>query len=100
VRAVLRHGVQVAVCVIRFGCTGKSYILNSSVLTSYIESLARFGEKGADRAVELIGYRLKGIRMPLRSVMSEKKTLRSAKSSLMNNVARVVKPRPYKISKN
>jgi hypothetical protein len=95
-----------------YGQVNFDVVLDANVLNSYVESLASFGEKGADRAVKLIRKGLKGKKMPSTSVRPDKKTLRSARSSLMSNgwkehatkldeiVARVVKPRPYKISNN
>jgi pentatricopeptide repeat protein len=101
-----------AVAIWEYGQENVDVVLNSTVLASYVEALAHFGEKGADLAVTLIRKGLEGKRMPLRSVMPDKKTLSCAKSSLMSNgwkehakkldriVARVDKPSPYKISNN
>jgi pentatricopeptide repeat protein len=59
--------------------------LNSNVLTSYVECLASFGEKGADRAIELILLGIKGEKMPRRCVKPDKKTFMHAQSSLKSN---------------
>jgi pentatricopeptide repeat protein len=58
---------------------------DSNVLTSYVECLAAFGEKGADRVVELILRGAKGERMPLRCVRPDEKTIKNARSCLVNN---------------
>jgi hypothetical protein len=47
-------------------------------MTSYVECLASFGEKGADRVVELILNGMKGEKMPLRCVRPDKKTIENA----------------------
>jgi hypothetical protein len=39
-----------------FGQENERIALDSNVLTSYVETLASFGEKGADRAIELIRF--------------------------------------------
>jgi pentatricopeptide repeat protein len=66
----------------KYGQDNDQVGLNSNVLTSYVECLASFGEKGADRAVELILLGIEGEKMPLRCVKPDKVTIRNAKSSL------------------
>jgi pentatricopeptide repeat protein len=68
-----------------YGQENDRVFLTSNVLTSYVECLASFGEKGADRAVGLILRGIKGEKMPLRCVKPDKVTIRNAKSSLRSN---------------
>jgi pentatricopeptide repeat protein len=68
-----------------YGQENDRVVLDSNVLTSYVECLASFGEKGADRAVDLILRGIEGEKMPLRCVKPDKKTIMNAKSSLRSN---------------
>jgi pentatricopeptide repeat protein len=69
----------------KYGQKNDRVVLDSNVLTSYVECLASFGEKGADRAIELIFLGIKGEKMPMRCVKPDKVTIRNAKSSLRSN---------------
>jgi pentatricopeptide repeat protein len=83
---VCKHGrfEKEAHVVWKYGQENDRVVLESNVLTSYVECLASFGEKGADRTVELILLGIKGEKMPLRCVKPDKKTIRNAKSSLQS----------------
>jgi pentatricopeptide repeat protein len=61
-----------------YGQENDRIVLDSNVLPSYVECLISFGEKGADRAVELIFWGIKGEKMPLRCVKPDKKTIKHA----------------------
>jgi pentatricopeptide repeat protein len=65
-----------------YGQDNDSVVLEPNVLTSYVECLASFGEKGADLAVELIFLGIKGEKMPMRCVKPDKKTIKHAKICL------------------
>jgi pentatricopeptide repeat protein len=65
-----------------YGQENEWIALDSNVLTSYVEFLASYGEKEADRVVELIFSGLRGEKMPLRSVKPDKKTIDHAISRL------------------
>jgi pentatricopeptide repeat protein len=68
-----------------YGQENKRIVLNSNVLTSYVECLTSFGEKGADRAVGLILHGIKGKKMPQRCVKPDKKTIKHAIMCLKNH---------------
>jgi hypothetical protein len=64
-----------------YGQENERIVLEANTLTSYVEALASFGKKGADRAIELILLGVNGEKIPLRSVKPDKNTLMNAKSS-------------------
>jgi pentatricopeptide repeat protein len=60
-------------------------MFDNGILASYVECLATFGEKGADRAVELIMQGVQEEKMPLRSVRPVKNTMERAVLALKSN---------------
>jgi hypothetical protein len=68
-----------------FGQKNERIVLEANTLTSYVEALASFGKKRADRAVELILLGVKGEKMPLRNVAPDKKTINHATGCLRGN---------------
>jgi pentatricopeptide repeat protein len=61
-----------------YGQDNDRVVVDSNVLTSYVECLSSFGEKGANQAVDLILRGIKGEKMPLRCVKPDKKTIEHA----------------------
>jgi pentatricopeptide repeat protein len=68
-----------------YGQENEGIVLVSNVLTSYVEALATFSEKGADRVVELIISGMKGEKIPLRCVRPNEKTIANAKRELIDH---------------
>jgi hypothetical protein len=68
-----------------YGQENEGKVLESNVLTSYVECFAAFGEKGADHVVELILRGATGEKLPLRCVRPDEKTIKNARSCLADN---------------
>jgi hypothetical protein len=68
-----------------YGQGNEGVVLDSYVLTSYVECLVSFGEQGADIAVEMIVSRIRGKKMPSRCVRPDEKTIKNARWCLVDN---------------